>query len=1308
MNAANNQQICICQNQTSGELFIQLFTNANTGNNVVFSQTFTGLKLYTANTWLSIVVTLSLASASSGAVYTTNVWTSASTTPTTFSSTSTLALDADYVTNSSGIYLNNDGIGNCISTIRFRNVMMAVGAFTNAQAAAYMAYQTSLIQPMLPALVPSISAYTVLPGTCGLSTQRVQVVNANIPGCTYALKVSVTNGVSGYSYNTLMQQTLSTDVATTWGWGTGVPKPVTISLWLYSNVNGCFFLVVRDTNGVNNWVGMIFVSNVGQWTQYTFTVVGATQFVGAPTILLTSSVPYSSCCATQAVWNYNTTVKYGYLGIQANNFNTTFIQTTGNYMMITGLQVEAGGMATPFETRALTTEQTFCSTGAINSTVGQGSLTCTGNLTVGSNVTMGQIVSDPTWGQTVYAKNRIINGSFTLDTVNNGALVTVPLGTTTIGPNNWRTQNTTNQSMTMQVVSTNLPAGLGFTSALKVTLLAAGNGSGLCVPFFQNQTFNIAYDLLWGTPQAKAVTMSLYLYSSINTTYYFALRNGSYSYVFPMNAGPQWTLFSFPIQGQTNGSWIAASLSITSGPSTSYSTTSLNQWMVGDFYNATTDPNQFGQTAGAYVMATGFQFELGSVATPFQQRSIATESAYLAANSVAYPSSVPLSITGNVTQTYGNMTIGSTTGYKNRVINGDMRIDTLNNGNAIAITGLGNVGIISGMQVANMWGARNSWSTGSFTAQRVALATNNLPTPNLTYAHKFTIVTPVTTFSGSYGMLLLQTINGANLTDITSLWGTSGAMPVTISFYFLSTIATSFYFVLQNAGQTYTYVTSFAINYPNIWQYITITVVGPTVTSTWNTGLTFVVTNGSSGAVAVQSSTPGAWAAGNLLTLAQDTGAFMSSAPGNYLMITGIQLEAGVTATPFEYRSLVVESQFCNNIALLYNGTISGIVDNSFGQGNLTCTGSISAQNMGMFRNRVINGDMRINQRGSTSTVISGTAAITTYTNDRWGVLTTQLATGSITFSNATLTSSDAPYNYGFTNALLTTATTGCTYSAGFIIPGTYIEGYNIQDFNWGLSTGKTVTLSFWLKSNVSTISVCLHCGINWLISYNVNVYTSVGVWQYVTLVVPPPPVGTTWNTKNGSGVHIAIGSWQPNATGAANTNGTWSIANYLGNTGASDPWATTGNYVEFTGVQLEKGTIATPFEFRPYAFELQLCQRYFYIYASTSSSNYDPICLGVGSTVNSINKVVGIIKHPIAMLSAPSIFISGPVTNMEADQIIGGGLTLTGINLDVSTPTTCYLSFVTSTAPTAGSMFYMRFGNTAVAGAIGFSAELV
>jgi hypothetical protein len=300
--------------------------------------------------------------------------------------------------------------------------------------------------------------------------------------------------------------------------------------------------------------------------------------------------------------------------------------------------------------------------------------------------------------------------------------------------------------------------------------------------------------------------------------------------------------------------------------------------------------------------------------------------------------------------------------------------------------------------------------------------------------------------------------------------------------------------------------------------------------------------------------------------------------------------------------------------------------------GDLVVSGTISGgAGLGAFRNRIINGDMRINQRGATSVPLLITASPTQFIVDRW-TMTTSAATGFFTASVVTLTASDSPYFQGLRNSIRTTATVG--NSVVYIYPiYQIIEGYNIQDFNWGTSQGAPVTVSFWFRSGMpagSTTSMSIR-NVNasstmWL--YNTSFITAgSGVWQYVTITVPPAPNGSTWNTTSSGGIELFISAYN------VGTVLGWSQNSTTGYNGQYPWWTQAGNYIEFTGVQLEKGTVATPWDVRPYATELALCQRYYVRF--TGDGSYKS--LGVASAQSSTS-ATGIIVAPTSMRAQPSI----------------------------------------------------------------------
>jgi hypothetical protein len=263
--------------------------------------------------------------------------------------------------------------------------------------------------------------------------------------------------------------------------------------------------------------------------------------------------------------------------------------------------------------------------------------------------------------------------------------------------------------------------------------------------------------------------------------------------------------------------------------------------------------------------------------------------------------------------------------------------------------------------------------------------------------------------------------------------------------------------------------------------------------------------------------------------------------------------------------------------------------------GDLVVSGTISGgAGLGSFRNRIINGDMRIAQRGTSATM---STSVTYQTIDRWGSYVSASG-GTITVAQRLLTASDTPWQVGFSNSYTVTVVSGATTNLDNIPGYQYIEGFNISDLKWGSSFGQPVTLSFWYRSNLPSGSVLsVPFKNSGGTSSYISTVTTIGAntWQYATATIPPPPNGTTWLTTNGVGINMSLFYFNNTGTTFTGAPNTWLSGNYVTAAGAYNWVQNAGNFIEFTGVQLEKGTVATPFEFRPFAQELALCQRYMF-----------------------------------------------------------------------------------------------------------------
>lgn len=292
---------------------------------------------------------------------------------------------------------------------------------------------------------------------------------------------------------------------------------------------------------------------------------------------------------------------------------------------------------------------------------------------------------------------------------------------------------------------------------------------------------------------------------------------------------------------------------------------------------------------------------------------------------------------------------------------------------------------------------------------------------------------------------------------------------------------------------------------------------------------------------------------------------------------------------------------------------------------------SLGAGNATSFKNRIINGGMTIAQRGT-----SGTSGGSTYVCDRF-LCYAAGGTGAYTATQ----SSDAPA--GFTNSLLATVTTAGTQGeSGFL---QYIEGYNFADCQWGTSSAKSVTISFWVKSSLTgTFAYILRTTggtYSYVTSYTIN---AANTWEYKSITIP----GNTASAPNTTNSYALISEFSMGGSGSAtSTQNTWLSGNYYNLTGATNVLGTLGATFAITGVQLEMGTVATSFDFRSYGTELALCQRYYQTAGSGQTPQFYVNGTGVGSvsmpwkvSMRTTPSSVGVGTGAVQVVSSESITV--------------------------------------------------------------------
>ena len=298
----------------------------------------------------------------------------------------------------------------------------------------------------------------------------------------------------------------------------------------------------------------------------------------------------------------------------------------------------------------------------------------------------------------------------------------------------------------------------------------------------------------------------------------------------------------------------------------------------------------------------------------------------------------------------------------------------------------------------------------------------------------------------------------------------------------------------------------------------------------------------------------------------------------------------------------------------------------------MTTSDGVSSSGLYGFKNRIINGAMVIDQRNAGASVTPNGVV---YNIDRFWTFNTQTSKFTIQQNAGSVTPP-----VGFKNYLGATSSSAYTVTSTdqFFIAQT-IEGYNIADLGWGTASAATVTLSFWVRSSLTgTFAGSIQNSTNarsYVFSYTIS---SANTWEQKSITISGDTSGT-WEATNSGGLItiFSIGAGTNfNATASA-----WSAGNFKSVTGATSVVGTNGATFYITGVQLEKGSTATSFDYRPYGTELALCQRYFEIMEIASM---------YGAADNSTT-FIGMYRFLIEKRSAPTLTI---LTSTPAVSEIG------------------------------------------------------
>jgi hypothetical protein len=367
------------------------------------------------------------------------------------------------------------------------------------------------------------------------------------------------------------------------------------------------------------------------------------------------------------------------------------------------------------------------------------------------------------------------------------------------------------------------------------------------------------------------------------------------------------------------------------------------------------------------------------------------------------------------------------------------------------------------------------------------------------------------------------------------------------------------------------------------------------------------------------------------------------------------------------------------------------------GTNGITQAGEFNSDSSFGFKNRIINGAMVIDQRNAGASVTNNSSDAL-YPVDRFFIygnvsskFTAQQNAGSVT----------PPA--GFTNYVGITSLS--SYSVGASDTNTLgqpIEGFNTADLNWGTANAKTVTVSFWVQSSLTGTfgGSLLNSAQNrsYPFSYTIS---SANTWEQKSVTIAGDTSGTWVGATNGVGIRVVFGLGVGSTY--SGTAGAWSSSLYYAPTGATSVVGTSGATFYITGVQLEVGSTATSFDYRSYGTELQLCQRYCYVWGGNSTSEL----LGWGAP-DSPNRGECMMIFPVPLRTNPSVSFN-TASNFRVVYYTGGAansVACTSTGADSNTPLNCRLYMPTGASFSAGTPTQVSANNTTDA-RITVSAEL-
>jgi hypothetical protein len=358
-------------------------------------------------------------------------------------------------------------------------------------------------------------------------------------------------------------------------------------------------------------------------------------------------------------------------------------------------------------------------------------------------------------------------------------------------------------------------------------------------------------------------------------------------------------------------------------------------------------------------------------------------------------------------------------------------------------------------------------------------------------------------------------------------------------------------------------------------------------------------------------------------------------------------------------------------------------------------SGGVLAPSSSVFRNRIINGAMSISQgaAGATITPAVTSAYATNYPVDRFQVIVG--AASKLTTAQSSVAAT------GFNFSTLITSSSAYTVGSGevFVIRQN-IEGFNTADLGWGAAGAASITLSFWVRSSLTGTfgGSVQNSASNRSYPFTYSI-ASANTFEKKTVTIDGDTSGTWIGATNGIGLRVNFGLGVGSTF--SGTAGAWAGSDFDSATGATSVVGTSGATFYITGVQLEKGSTATSFDYRPYTTELQLCQRYYYRIAAGVTGQI------FGSSYNSSTTVALVTTtFPTTLRAAPSALEQSGTAGDYRVNNLATTTTCTSVPaFNIASTNIAFTTFTTGATLTAGQGSAGSCVNTSAY--LGWSAEL-